>query len=252
MKFRLHTKCHKMSLCQLHVNVILTFFFFLFFFFCLHLSFLHLKYSGSFDMLDDKLSANPVTAVLFDYESEKVLWHSKPGTSEGSFTLLNKGKFHFCFGNGAGGYKTEEDKKREMMKLQGHPAYEEDDEYNMDFDYSNRDGMNRHIGFSIRVVPAENSMLAKHQEMNSEKEGQQGEKQTNKLVHLTYQLRDKMELLLDHQEYIKNREALHRHVVEETFTMVMRWTFLEAFVLTVIACAQVFYLKRFFETKRFL
>jgi hypothetical protein len=76
--------------------------------------------------------------------------------------------------------------------------------------------------------------------------------QKNRLIDLTNTLRDKMELLLDHQEYIKNREATHRHIVEQTFTMVMKWTLLEAFVLICIATAQVSYLKRFFETKRYL
>lgn len=205
------------------------------------------RITGSYDMLDDALSADPITAVLFDYETENVLWHSKAGLSEGSFSLLNKGKFHFCFGNGAGGYKTDEDKHREMMELQGHPAIEDEV-----FDYANVDGKNRHIGFTLRVEPTADSRLAREQAENSHEEGSMNTEQASKLVELTYELTEKLELLLDHQEYIKGREALHRHVVEQTFTMVMRWTFLEATVLTAVACAQVFYLKRFFETKRFL
>ena len=134
-----------------------------------------------------------------------------------------------------------------MMRLQGHPVVEDDD-----FDYTNLDGQDRNIGFSIRVTPTANSRLAMEQERNSEKPGEKSNEQATKLVDLTYQVREKVEMLLDHQEYIKNRESIHRHVVEETFTMVMRWTLLEASVLTFVACAQVFYLKRFFETKRFL
>lgn len=205
------------------------------------------RISGNYDMLDDELSPNPVTVVLFDYDSEKVLWHSTQGMSEGSFSLTLSGQFHLCFGNGSGGYKTDADRKREMMRLQGHPVVEDDD-----FDYTNLDGQDRNIGFSIRVTPTANSRLAMEQERNSEKPGEKSNEQATKLVDLTYQVREKVEMLLDHQEYIKNRESIHRHVVEETFTMVMRWTLLEASVLTFVACAQVFYLKRFFETKRFL
>ena len=198
-------------------------------------------------MLDEGLSPDPVTAVLFDYETEKVLWHSKPGTSEGDFAILNKGKFHLCFGNGAGGYKTEEDKERQMMKLQGHPSPEDDD-----FDYTNHDGQNRRIGFSIHVHPMFGTEVHKMQQEKTETAEDKAAKQTQKLTDMASQLRDRMEMLLDHQEYIKNRESTHRHVVEQTFSLVMRWTILEAIILISVACAQVFYLKRFFETKRYL
>jgi hypothetical protein len=175
------------------------------------------------------------------------MWHSKPETSEGSFSIINSGKYHLCFGNGSGGYKTEEDRKRQTMKLQGHPSPEDDD-----FDYTNTDGQNRDIGFSIRVTPLAGTQADLKQKENTEGENDRAAKQSSQLTNLSYTLRDRMELLLDHQEYIKNREANHRHVVEETFTMVMKWTVLEAMVLMGVACAQVFYLKRFFETKRYL
>lgn len=205
------------------------------------------RIAGNYEMLDEDLAADPITAVLFDYETEKVIWHSKQGAFEDQFAILDKGKFHLCFGNGAGGYKTEEDKHRQMMKLQGHPSPEDDD-----FDYTNHDGNNRRIGFSIHVHPMAGTEAHKLQQEKTESDEEKATKQTQKLTDMAVQLKERMEVLLDHQEYIKNRESTHRHVVEQTFTMVMRWTILEAMILISVASAQVFYLKRFFETKRYL
>lgn len=199
-------------------------------------------------MMDDELPAEPLTAVLFDYETDKVTWHNEYGKSEGHFSITAAGKFHYCFGNGAGGYKTEEDKIREKAKLQGHPVPEDDHDY----DYQNYDGGLRTIGFTLRVRPLEGTEASRMMQVNTGEVENAADVQKNRLIDLTNTLRDKMELLLDHQEYIKNREATHRHIVEQTFTMVMKWTMLEAFVLICIATAQVSYLKRFFETKRYL
>ena len=198
--------------------------------------------------MNDDLSSEPVTAVLFDYHTEKVKWHSEFGKSEGYFSLTLAGKFHLCFGNGAGGYKTEEDKReRDLNKLKGHPV--EDDT----IDYQNYDGQLRTIGFVLRVRPLEGTAAANIMRVNTEAaDANEADNKKNKMIDLGYNLVDKLEILLDHQDYIKNREATHRHVVEQTYTMVMKWTLLEAFVLMCVAGGQITYLKRFFETKRYL
>lgn len=202
-------------------------------------------------MLNDGQPAEPLTAVLFDYDTEKVTWHNEYGKSEGHFSITASGKFHYCFGNGAGGYKTEDDKKqqatRDNKKLQGHPL---DDDHS--FDYENYDGGLRTIGFTLRIRPLEGTEMARLMQVNSDTSDNAADGQKNRLIDLSNTLRDKMELLMDHQEYIKNRESTHRHVVEQTFTLVMKWTLLEALVLCCVAAAQVTYLKKFFETKRYL
>lgn len=196
--------------------------------------------------MDDDLSAKPVTAVLFDWDTQKVTWHSGYGESEGTFSITTNGKFHLCFGNGSGGYRTEEELTKGQQKLSdGHPLT--DDHY----DYSNADGELRTIGFSLRVRPLEGTAAAALMKDRTSSENP-ADIMKNKLIDLSTTLRDKMELLLDHQEYIKNREAQHRNIVEDTFTALTRWTLLEAFVLVTIATGQVIYLKRFFETKRYL
>lgn len=200
-------------------------------------------------MMNDNLSAKPVTVVLFDYETDRVTWHNEYGESEDSFAFTAAGKFHYCFGNGAGGYKTEEDKKLEKDRLAGHPV--PDDMTN--YDYDNHDGELRTIGFTLRVRPLEGTEAARMMDVKTEDTDRNAaDIQRDRLVDLGNSLVDKMDLLLDHQEYIKNREATHRHMVEQTFTLVMKWTLLEALVLICVAAAQVSYLKKFFETKRYL
>ncbi len=194
--------------------------------------------------MNDDLSAEPLTAILFDYETNKVSWHSEYGHAEGSFSLTIAGKFHYCFGNGAGGYKTEEEKND--PNYGNHPAEDEGK-----YDYTNKDGQLRTIGFTIRVRPLEGTEAAAMMKVNTDMSSS-SDAQQQRLEHLGHTLIDKMELLLDHQEYIKRREASHRHIVEQTFTLVMRWTLLEALVLFTVAFLQVTYLKRFFETKRYL
>ena len=206
-------------------------------------------------MYDDELSMDPITVALFDYESEKVIWHSKKGSSEGSFALINVGKFHICFGNGSAAYDSNnEDSKKtkdkmvdKLVKMKAHPKPNDDD-----FTYENNDGYDRRIGFAIRVEPLEGTRMNAFQKEKTQSGEDLATQQSMKLSDLTYQLVDKMEMLLDHQEYIKGRESFHRHVVEQTFTMVMRWTIFEAMILIFIAVVQVIYLMRFFETKRYL
>ena len=203
--------------------------------------------SGSYDMIDDEFSAKPVTDVLFDWETGAVKWHSEYDHSEGTFSLTTNGKFHLCFGNGHGGYKTEDEIHKDHLKLsEGHHSEEEDH-----YDYTNTDGELRTIGFTLRVRPVEGTAAAALLKDKTTLENP-ADILKNKLLDLSTTLRDRMELLLDHQEYIKNREAQHRNIVEQTFSILTRWTLLEAFVLCAIATGQVLYLKKFFETKRYL
>ena len=196
---------------------------------------------------------DPITVVLFDYESEKVIWHSKKGSSEGSFALINVGKFHICFGNGSAAYNSQDPKQTKdrmvakLVKMKAHPKPEDDENT-----YVNTDGYDRRIGFSIRVEPLEGTRMKEMQNERTQSGEDLATQETMKLSDLTYQLVEKMEILLDHQEYFKGRESFHRHVVEQTFTMVMRWTVFETMILIFIAVVQVIYLMKFFETKRYL
>lgn len=187
-------------------------------------------------MLDDDLSLNPVTSTLFD-DLYEVLWHSDQAANDGSFITRGTGRYHLCFGNGSGGYKTNEDRERERLKVEGHHI---DDD---NFDYQNYDGKPRNIAFNVRV----------RAEMKSEEgDGSTANGSSNRVLTMASRLKDKLDLLMDHQEYIKSREEQHRDIMEKTYSLLMKWTILEAFVLICVATSQVIYFRKFFETKRYL
>jgi len=194
--------------------------------------------TGSFDLLDDDVSANPVTSTLFD-DNYEVLWHSDQGTTEGSFIAHGVGRYHLCFGNGSGGYKTNEDREKERLRVEGHHI---DDD---NFDYQNYDGKDRHIAFNVRVRP-------EIKPYNAKDGANAAEKTSDRVLGMATRLKDKLDLLMDHQDYIKNREMQHRDIMEKTYSLLMRWTVLEALVLIFVATAQVLYFRKFFETKRYL
>jgi len=192
--------------------------------------------TGSYEVLEDELSMSPITSTLFD-DMYEVLWHSEQSASDGSFITRGSGRFHLCFGNGSGGYKTNEDREKERMKVEGHHI---DDD---NFDYKNYDGKPRHIAFNIRV----------RQEMKaSDNSGSSANGSSNRVLGMAARLKDKLDLLMDHQEYIKSREEQHRDIMEKTYSLLMKWTILEAVVLVCVATSQVIYFRKFFETKRYL
>jgi len=51
------------------------------------------------------------------------------------------------------------------------------------------------------------------------------------------------------QEYMRMRERAHRNTSESTNTRVLVWSLLEAGALVAMCAVQIFYLRRFFETK---
>ena len=58
-----------------------------------------------------------------------------------------------------------------------------------------------------------------------------------------------IEELLDHMERLKQKERMHRDIVEKTFQNVWRWTLFEKLVLILVSIAQIMYFKSFFRLK---
>ena len=102
-------------------------------------------------------------------------------------------------------------------------------------DHESEDELDRKVGIDIRVssLPKEDSA-------------------TQRLLNAAEQLSYKILDLQNHQDYMRNREAAHRQVTEETFTYVVRWSLLEFAVLLGVAVAQIIALRVFFERKRYI
>mmetsp|Transcript_16567 Transcript_16567/g.38044 ORF Transcript_16567/g.38044 Transcript_16567/m.38044 type:complete len:205 (-) Transcript_16567:538-1152(-) len=180
---------------------------------CLYRSHPHLALpSGSFDVLEEELIPDPVQARLED--SKKVLWFSNVGEEEGMFEIqVDEGGLHrFCLENGK---------------------------------HLESDGYDRRIGFSLRVRSLQEIRSLQDEEGPDEERALQ-------LVEWARDLEDSWANLLDHYEFLKAREDLHKRLTEQTLSRVIRWTFLEGVALTLIALGQVMYLRKFMETRQFL
>ena len=59
-----------------------------------------------------------------------------------------------------------------------------------------------------------------------------------------------LDMLADHQEFMRVREAAHAETVASTNDKVMWWSVAEAAALAAMSVWQVLYIRTFFETKR--
>ena len=144
-----------------------------------------MKHSGNFDCLDDDLSPDPVGVILYDNGMSPV-WRSKSGASEGYFSIYGTGKYELCIQNGRIGSD--------------------------DF-YAPKDGIDREIGFAIRVEPPQRGL-----------EGEAGpdDRITSNLLTMSSKLMMGLNTLSDHQEYMREREGKHKLLAERTFSRVVQ------------------------------
>ncbi len=176
--------------------------------------------SGSFDLLDTKLSPEPARVRLYD-SNEHFYWSSPFGSTSGSFSQRVSGINYICLENGL---TYESDRKWGNNPL---PQHEKVD---------------RTIGFSIRIKkagavdgkakPATESGVDK-----SDKNDIDGT--ATRLVELTDRLNENFQVLADHMSFMKTREAVHRELHEETFTKVVWWNILEICTVVLVTFGQI-------------
>lgn len=175
------------------------------------------KLLGDFDLLDDNKKPGSLSVVITDTKNERVLFRSRRGSKDGSFTVpLNAGqKVNLCVQNGiatSGG-------NRKMPQ-------------------SRHDGQPRTVGLNFNFEPA-NEALELHN-------------QNNKNVRASWNLSKDIGKLDTHYTFMRSREAKHRSVVERTFSRLMGYTILEGFVLLVVSVGQILYFRRFLERRRYM
>lgn len=72
----------------------------------------------------------------------------------------------------------------------------------------------------------------------------------NSLLLELENLQQGVEDLKDHQKFMSQREDLHKEDLEEIKSDVMWWTVAESVILLLLSVGQIYYISRFFETKR--
>lgn len=170
--------------------------------------------TGNFDCLNDELSADPISVVLIDHtDDDNEIWTSAYGVSEDEFDIHLK----------RGG--------RFSLCLRNGMGKANDDQ-------------DRAVGFAFRVRPPSRAMDDKEQ-------GPDGERALQ-LVEWASDLSEGWETLLDHYDFLRERENVQKELEEATLQRVVRWTLLEAVLLISIATAQVMHLRKFFEKRRYL
>lgn len=104
----------------------------------------------------------------------------------------------------------------------------------------NTDGVSRSVGFAIRVTSTHTEIANTDEKTGS----------LTELLEFSEELNEGLLTLMDHQAYMRQREAGHRKVILTTKTRVYYWTCAECFVLVALAVWQILYIRAFFETKR--
>ena len=100
------------------------------------------------------------------------------------------------------------------------------------------------VGFSIHVSNAPRTL--KDDEIGPDAE------RALKLVVKATRIHQGWINMMDHYEYVRNREAVHQEMNDAILKRLSRWTYMEALLVTGMATGQVMYWKRFFETRRYL
>jgi len=76
------------------------------------------------------------------------------------------------------------------------------------------------------------------------------EENVKSMIAVANELTQGLDMLADHQEFMRVREESHRTIVGSTNDKVVWWSVAEAAVLFAMAIWQVLYIRTFFETKR--
>ena len=170
--------------------------------------------SGSFDCIEDDVEARDLSVSFSNADTGEILYEAPTGSREGIFQLDKL----------VGG-------TRYALCFQNN---ESNDDQENEFD----------VGFSIHMMKAPRTLP----------EGEIGpdNERAMKLVSRAARIHQDWANLMDHYDYVRNREAVHERMNDAILVRLTRWTFFEAFLVIGMATGQVMYWKRFFETRRYL
>mmetsp|Transcript_35400 Transcript_35400/g.85666 ORF Transcript_35400/g.85666 Transcript_35400/m.85666 type:complete len:325 (-) Transcript_35400:260-1234(-) len=171
---------------------------------------------GSFECLEDDVETKELSVTLTDLDNGENVYESPAGSLEGDFRLENvlngPDRYSLCFQN-------------------NYEKGADDDEYSFD------------VGFNIRVHTPPRAL--------EEEEGPDNERAT-KLIEKAGRIHEDWDVLRDHFDFLRNREAIHKKMNDQIMSRLTRWNTIEALLVVAIATAQIMYFRAFFEKRRYL
>lgn len=171
-------------------------------------------YSGNYDVLNDRAVAVWLAMERGAGHEPTIVYQSSSDESEDVFSIgVDAGrKYVWCF------------------------EYDEEDE--------DDDIEPMLVGFNLRVVPVPRSLP-------DEEIGPDAQRALE-LVETAELVQNDWQNLMDHYDFLRNREGLHAELTMQIHNRVMGWTLLEASLVILMAVGQVMYWKKFFEQRRYL
>ena len=155
--------------------------------------------SGSFDLLDDDLSPDPITVQIYD-EKLDIHYKSEPKVKSGTFSVVVNGRIYVCV----------------MSGVNPGPDYV-------------RDHNSRQVGLNVQVRTLD---------------------KTSSVMECVQRIQSKLWNFRAQHDYMRTREALHRELVEQTFTKLLVWSLVEAACVLLASAMQIMYMRRFVEKRR--
>jgi hypothetical protein len=164
--------------------------------------------------MDDGVDADAFTMVIIDYESGETLFQPPADAREGTFKLENVKPSH------------------QYELCFQNTSTEDDDEGSFN------------VGFAVRVT-------APPRTLDPEEIGPDAQRALQ-LVQSSSAILEDWESLVDHFDFLRNREGIHQDMNDAILYRIQRWTIIEALLVMGMATGQVLYWKKFFETRRYL
>ena len=170
-------------------------------------------HSGNYDCLNDDRDADSFSVKVMDFETGESLYEPEPGDREGVFAL-------------------EEVKRGTRYALCFQNNKDEQPQNFMT------------VGFAVRVKSPPRTLPDNETGPDSQR--------ALELVKKATAIVQDWESLVDHFDFLRNREAAHKQLSDEILTRIQVWTLIEAVLVVSMATGQVLYWKKFFETRRYL
>lgn len=170
--------------------------------------------SGTFECLDDDVESSKLAVRVANLDTGVTAYEAATGVQEGDFHLVDL-------------------PSNARYSLCFRNNYDEDDDEN-EID----------VGFNLRYHPPPRAL-------EEGLSGPDGERASS-LIGKASQVHQAWDILQDHFDFLRNREALHEQMNNQILSRLARWTLIESFLVVAMAVLQVVYWKRFFETRRYL